>query len=143
MLTILAQEEAVPGKVVRAGDQRRLLAEYVCQKDDIAVAVIALDQESGRPFVHTDMGPATGRDGKIYPVSLRVVNNIYFVTLKRGQRQPPPRITVPLLFYSTSGSAKMGVTNLNVTFTKIAAMPNLGKVQPQMNSHKDLQDSHR
>lgn len=121
VVTLLAQEEARPGKVVRARNRQRTLAEYVCVKGDRAVAVVALDEESGKPFVHVDIGPATGIDGKTYPVAIQAVKNIYFVTLKKSARHAPSKVTVPLLFYSSSGGAKMGVTNLNVSFTKIAS----------------------
>ena len=121
VVTLLAQEAARPGKVVRAQNRQLTLAEYVCAKDDIAVAVVALDEGIGKSLVHVDLGPATGMDGKSYAVAIRVVKNIYFVTLKKSTHLPPPKVTVPLLFYSSRGGAKMGVTNINVSFTKIAS----------------------
>jgi len=115
-VNVLSQEEATPGKVIKATLNGVDKMNYVCKPDDAAIAVFTMrEKKTGKDLIPT-REPCRDQAGHRYTCEFQSFGMIHLIALKRGFSSSPQYVEIPV-GSDPSTSAK----RTKIRITKIAS----------------------
>jgi len=121
-LNLIDQQEAIPGKLIRASGDGQAPAEYRCTEQDAAVATVFIsDSDPNDARLLVSIGESKDPEGHLYGAHSKQVGHIAFVILERGFSSKPASVSVQFEVrneFTTIGKFEL---NTPIKFTKIAA----------------------
>jgi len=93
---LISQEEAQPGKIVRATIDGLTQHDYKCSSQDASVAVVYVTDSVPGFVPNITVGQAKDPAGNRYATNLHLFNNLAFVTIYKGFSNIPKSITLPM-----------------------------------------------